>query len=378
MHKSIFSRESLTFIFVVGIITLASVSVLTYMNIRDQTNDHDFISDTYSRMAQLDNIMNHISEAEASRRGYFITGDNEYVTIINENYAVIDTMLRELRSNSLDNTMKLENAESLKMLVKERFNLLKEGIETQDKKGTNQKYHKTYIERGKVVNQNITNLISKMKSNEEKKLQENLVLAQNSSKFTYLTLIGGVILSSFLFILVFAILRKKSKQTFDLENQEISREELEQIVKERTAEISQINHKLYQKVDQLEKMDAKLVRSEKYYRMLFEQAHDAIIIFSPEGQIVLDMNNRACELYGFSREEFKGISLNSISKNIPQGNENVKATLEKGYYHNFQSVQYKKDSTEMLIEINASLISYNDKPAILSINRDLTHRILKY
>ena len=56
---------------------------------------------------------------------------------------------------------------------------------------------------------------------------------------------------------------------------------------------------------------------------------------------------------------------------------NIKLTLEKGYYHNFQSVQYKKDMSEMLMEINASVFMYNGKKVILSINRDITDRIFK-
>jgi PAS domain S-box-containing protein len=216
-----------------------------------------------------------------------------------------------------------------------------------------------------------------MTREEDRMLGYKMELAEQSYSFTYYTLLGGIFISIIIFIVVFAVLRKKASQVFALENQEISREELEQIVKERTAEISQINQKLYAKVDELENADKALKRSEQYYRMLFEQAHDAIIIFSPEGQTVLDVNRRACDLYGLSREEFIGLSLNTISKNIPQGDYNVKATFQKGYYHNFQSVHYKKDSNEMLMEINASVIAYKGKPAILSINRDITDRILK-
>src|SRR5690349_7339778 len=173
------------------------------------------------------------------------------------------------------------------------------------------------------------------------------------------------------------MLYKKASKVFELESQENTREELESIVRERTAEISQINRKLYGKVDELQKMDKALKQSEQYYRDLFEQAHDAIIIFSPEGETVLDLNDRACELYGFTREEFIGLSLKTISKNVPQGEKHIDNTLKKGYYHNFQSVHYRKNYTEMLMEINASVIDYKGTPAILSINRDITDRILK-
>ncbi|MCI0449075.1 MAG: PAS domain S-box protein, partial [Chlorobi bacterium] len=118
-------------------------------------------------------------------------------------------------------------------------------------------------------------------------------------------------------------------------------------------------------------------QSEQYYRMLFEQAHDAIIIFSPDDEKVLDVNQRACEIYGFSKDEFIGLSLKTVSKNVPQGKENIEKTLKTGYHNNFQTVHYRKDYTEMLIEVNASVVSYMGKPAILSLNRDITDRVLK-
>jgi len=48
------------------------------------------------------------------------------------------------------------------------------------------------------------------------------------------------------------------------------------------------------------------------YRRIFESAHDAIIVFRPEDEQVLNVNRRACEVYGFTREEFLRISLASI------------------------------------------------------------------
>ncbi|MFL6199092.1 MAG: ATP-binding protein [Thermoanaerobaculia bacterium] len=55
------------------------------------------------------------------------------------------------------------------------------------------------------------------------------------------------------------------------------------------------------------------------YRRIFENAHDAILILEPEDEIVLNVNRRACEVYGFSREEFIGLSLERISENVPRG-----------------------------------------------------------
>jgi PAS domain S-box-containing protein len=233
------------------------------------------------------------------------------------------------------------------------------------------------MDKGRIVQSDLKNVVSKMRQEEDKVMKKMNETSSDSYTFAKYAIMAGIGISCFIFIIIFALLYKKASKVFELESQEISREELETIVRERTAEISQINRKLYGKVDELQKMEKALKLSEEYYRNLFEQAHDAIMIFSPEGEIVLDVNNRACELYGFSREELVGLSLKTISKNVPQGEKHIEDTLKKGYYHNFQSVHYRKNFTEMLMEINASIIDHNGKPAILSINRDITDRILK-
>ena len=118
----------------------------------------------------------------------------------------------------------------------------------------------------------------------------------------------------------------------------------------------------------------KLKKSEQEYRGLYENAHDAILIITPGEEKILEANQRACELYGFDRSEFIGMSLESISKDKIKGKQEIKKTMEAGKYHNFETVQYRKNRTEMFLEINASIVDFKGQKAILSINRDITER----
>jgi PAS domain S-box-containing protein len=117
-----------------------------------------------------------------------------------------------------------------------------------------------------------------------------------------------------------------------------------------------------------------LKQSEREYRGLFENAHDAIIIFNPVEEIVLEVNQRACEIYGFSRSEFIGMSLKTLSKDVKHGVLQIKETLERGTFYNFETIQHRRDGTEMFLDINASLVEYKGQWAIQSINRDITER----
>jgi PAS domain S-box-containing protein len=112
----------------------------------------------------------------------------------------------------------------------------------------------------------------------------------------------------------------------------------------------------------------------KTYLQIFESAHDPILIFRPDDEQVLNVNRRACEIYGFTREEFLRISLAALSENVPRGQQQIRETLESGVYHNFESVHFRKDGSRMFLEINASKIEYEGQLAVLSINRDVTER----
>lgn len=117
-----------------------------------------------------------------------------------------------------------------------------------------------------------------------------------------------------------------------------------------------------------------LIKSKEDYKQLFEQAHDAILIFNPENEVILDANKGACEEYGYSYDEFIGKSITQFSKNPEIGKNRVDKTIEDGVFIGFETIQFHKDGTELYFEINASLINYQGKTAILSINRNITER----
>lgn len=120
--------------------------------------------------------------------------------------------------------------------------------------------------------------------------------------------------------------------------------------------------------------ESKLIQSEREYRGLFENAHDAIIIFKPENEKILEINKRACELYGFPKEELVGKSLRDFSKDPERGHKQVENTLKIGINHNFETSQYNRAGEEIIFEVNAAVVVYKGEQAILSINHDISER----
>lgn len=118
-----------------------------------------------------------------------------------------------------------------------------------------------------------------------------------------------------------------------------------------------------------------LRQGEQKYRTLFEQAGDAILIFEPDDETILEANERACQLYGYSREDLVGRSIKSFSTDVARGEEKLGEVLNEGLLNNYVTVQRRKDGTPLHLVISASLIDYEGRTVVMSLNRDVTaHR----
>ncbi len=127
-------------------------------------------------------------------------------------------------------------------------------------------------------------------------------------------------------------------------------------------------------ITERKRLENALRDSEQDYKGLFENAHDAIIIFRPEDKIILDVNQSACEIYGYSSSEMIGMSIENFSADVAKSRENISRIVKNGNRQRFETVHKKKDGTEMFLEVNAAGVDYKGQHSIMSINRDITQR----
>lgn len=99
--------------------------------------------------------------------------------------------------------------------------------------------------------------------------------------------------------------------------------------------------------------------------------HDAAIVFEPEGEVVLDVNTRACEIYRLPREQFVGRSLREISRDPATGDSHVRRTLDGPVPNTFQTIQYRHDGEELRLAVRAVPVDFKGRKAILTINREV-------
>ena len=115
-----------------------------------------------------------------------------------------------------------------------------------------------------------------------------------------------------------------------------------------------------------------LAGRERKYRELFELANEAILIFEPEDETILEANPCTCETYGFTHAELVGTSLKRLTRDVARGERQIADLLTAGRCRNFESEHFRKDGTPIHMLVSSKVIEYGGRQAVLTVNRDIT------
>ena len=113
--------------------------------------------------------------------------------------------------------------------------------------------------------------------------------------------------------------------------------------------------------------------SEEKYYALFDQAADAIIVFDPEKNALVDYNERLYQNLGYSREEFDGLSITDfeVLESSVDVARHVEEILNKGT-DIFETKHRKKNGDICDILVSSRVLTIGGKKYLQSIFRDIT------
>jgi two-component system, cell cycle sensor histidine kinase and response regulator CckA len=117
-----------------------------------------------------------------------------------------------------------------------------------------------------------------------------------------------------------------------------------------------------------------LRNSEERYRTMLEQAADAVILHDSNGRII-DVNRKACQSLGYTREELLTKSIKDIDPEaIQAGKHELWNRVLAGGQFTFESRQVRKDGSCFPVEVTLGPVRLPSAPAILGIVRDITEQ----
>jgi PAS domain S-box-containing protein len=120
--------------------------------------------------------------------------------------------------------------------------------------------------------------------------------------------------------------------------------------------------------------------SEASYRSIFEATEDAIFIHDLDTGAILDVNPKACEVYGYSREELKRLRFDDISSGVaPYTEAHARARIEQaraGQAVRFEWHRKNKDGSLHWDEVYLKRAVIAGQPRMLAVTREITERKL--
>ncbi len=132
-------------------------------------------------------------------------------------------------------------------------------------------------------------------------------------------------------------------------------------------------------ITERKKAEFELKESEKKFRMLFNNANDAVFVTQfTSGKTYgdfIEVNEVACSRLGYSKNEFLKLSPAAIiyPSYIETFNKNIDK-LKKSEHVIYELVHMAKDKKLIPVEISSHLFMYEGKPTVLSVARDITER----
>lgn len=109
---------------------------------------------------------------------------------------------------------------------------------------------------------------------------------------------------------------------------------------------------------------------------VYEDNNNAVIIFDKHSMQILDVNNTALKLYGFTKEEFRTLKYTDLSLEPEKAIVNLQNDGDKV----FVPVRYHKDKPGKIFpaEITAAFVNHSDKTIAFAQIKDLSRQMNEY
>ncbi len=112
----------------------------------------------------------------------------------------------------------------------------------------------------------------------------------------------------------------------------------------------------------------------RLFRTLVDNAPDALEVYEPETQRVLDINETACLALGYSREELLGMNVTDFDPAITaESLQRAYEEMARSGLAIFESVHKRKDGSTFPVEVIIRLVRL-DKTYLIAVARDITER----
>ncbi len=179
------------------IFALLFAGYISFQNSKTLIDDTNWVIHTHEVKGNLDEVITNLIDTETGQRGYLITEDKKYLEPYNFALNEIDSNIDNLRRLTLDNPKQQINIDELEPLIQIKLDELQETIYLRNTVGFEAAKELVLSDQGKIVMDDIRELIQNMHLEEDRLLVIRAKLPAESQK-------NNLILSSWLIMLTIA------------------------------------------------------------------------------------------------------------------------------------------------------------------------------
>ncbi len=344
--------------FAVALLCLGTIGIMSDLSVSRLKEDAALLRQEDEVVGRLHTLLAIVTDAETAQRGYIITGDDSYLEPLRNGAAALPgefqalNKLAALRADGGAAFVKLE------ALVKERMNLLQQGIELRQREGFAAVQAKMLKGAGKQLHDLIRRTVADEVSDEQQRLRQREDRVARASLIARCVIVGGGVLA---FVVVTLALFAISQDFAGSRRAELALLEAKDLLEERVRE----------RTEELKESNTEVADSERRYRVLFEYAPDGIVIADQKSRYI-DANESMCRMLGYTRDELIGLHASDIVaqseiQHIEPALDVIKAKAE---YHR-EWMFRRKDGSTFEAEVIATMMPDGN---LLGMIRDITER----
>lgn len=134
-----------------------------------------------------------------------------------------------------------------------------------------------------------------------------------------------------------------------------------------------VQHRMEESFNKQKAIENELRRTELEYRQIFDGVNDAIFVETTKGE-VLDVNARACEIFGWTRDEFLSKTIRDM---VPPEHEALlpeeqdESTLSE---EPFETVNVRANGERFPVSISGRVQDFGEEKRLLIVLRDITEQ----
>jgi len=337
-------RKLLSFnlLFIFAFIFIIFFYFFSYKQIDRLISANSWVIHSYEVIQATDNALYFIIDAETQQRGYFITGNKQFLIDRNNSLVSLRNTLKKLEKLIQDNPLQMEKVKEFAALIERRIDLLTQLQQAKENNLANTQRSLGLIEFGQAMSNRIRSLAEEIRAVELTLLTERNHAVLTSTKTEDVILVIGNLTSLVFLIIAFILFNRELKRRIHSEE------------KERDTESRLLS--------------------------IIESAHDMVAAVDTEYRFIVFNDTYQIEfkrLFGILIRP--GMSVHDALVNVPEIREKFlsiwKVSLEgKGYTEN---MEFTHEQEKNIYEITSSAVINNKSQIIgaVQIIRNITKRI---